>query len=195
MRRFLPFAFFISLLGLGSIPFLFPEWFESPAVSWILSKFSFVAFLGILLVAAFFLARIAIRTRKAIGSQNAAIEVHLRKVLDELVQDSQALKEFLLIDLPQVEERLRNSKQSLAKETFSAFYANWTKIRIEGETAFQNLEHLPLEPDILDKSNSDQQKISEYKDLLNRHTKAKSILERVRSDLSLLKERLSEKGC
>ncbi|TGK05035.1 hypothetical protein EHO59_09345 [Leptospira semungkisensis] len=196
MRRILPLVFFCILLGLGFLGFYLQEWFESPWVRWFFSKFSFWVFLSVLFLSFLAMLRIFRRAKKAIHTQHEAIERHLSSVLDELVQDSQALSEFLRIDLPQMEDRIKTSKEKIPKEIHSAFTANWTKIRIEAEGALRELETLPLEPELengakIKKSES----VLEYKDLLNRHTKAKMILERVRSDLSLLKEKLSEKGC
>ncbi|MEI7013901.1 hypothetical protein [Leptospira licerasiae] len=192
MRRFLALVLFFILVSLGVCAFYFQEWFDSPGFRWVISKFSFWVFLSVLILSALAMLRIFRRAKKAIHSQRQAIEKHLSGILEELVQDSQALSEFLKIDLPQMEERIKISKDKLPKEIYSSYTANWTKIRTDAEASLRDLETLPLEPDFGEEKNH---AVLEYKDLLNKHTKAKSILERVRSDLSLLKEKLTEKGC
>ncbi|TGL57634.1 hypothetical protein [Leptospira sarikeiensis] len=193
MRRIFALVFIFSIIGLGFSAFYLQEWFDSPGFRWAISKFSFWVFLSVLLLSSLAMLRIFRRARKAIHTQREAIEKHLSSILEELVQDSQALGEFLRIDLPQMEDRIKTSKEKLPKEIYSGHTANWTKIRTEAEAALRDLETLPLEPefDTPPKNHA----VLEYKDLLNKHTKAKSILERVRSDLSLLKEKLTEKGC
>ncbi|TGM88615.1 hypothetical protein [Leptospira licerasiae] len=192
MSRFLALVLFFILVSLGICAFYFQEWFDSPGFRWVISKFSFWVFLSVLILSALAMLRIFRRAKKAIHSQRQAIEKHLSGILEELVQDSQALSEFLKIDLPQMEERIKISKDKLPKEIYSSYTANWTKIRTDAEASLRDLETLPLEPDFGEEKN---RAVLEYKDLLNKHTKAKSILERVRSDLSLLKEKLTEKGC
>ncbi|TGK42408.1 hypothetical protein [Leptospira andrefontaineae] len=192
MRRFLALVLFLILLALGGLAFYFQEWFDSPGFRWVVSKFSFWVFLSVLLLSGLAMLRIFRRAKKAIHTQRQAIEKHLSGILEELVQDSQALSEFLKIDLPQMEERIKISKDKLPKEIYSSYTANWTKIRTDAEASLRDLETLPLEPEFVEQKNH---AVLEYKDLLNKHTKAKSILERVRSDLSLLKEKLTEKGC
>ncbi|TGM95542.1 hypothetical protein [Leptospira dzoumogneensis] len=192
MRRFLALVVFLILLALGGSAFYFQEWFDSPGFRWVISKFSFWVFLSVLILSALAMLRIFRRAKKAIHTQRQAIEKHLSGILEELVQDSQALSEFLKIDLPQMEERIKVSRDKLPKEIYSSYTANWTKIRTDAEASLRDLETLPLEPDFVERKNH---AVLEYKDLLNKHTKAKSILERVRSDLSLLKEKLTEKGC
>lgn len=185
MRRFLALVLFLILVSLGICAFYFQEWFDSPGFRWVISKFSFWVFLSVLILSALAMLRIFRRAKKAIHSQRQAIEKHLSGILEELVQDSQALSEFLKIDLPQMEERIKVSKDKLPKEIYSSYTSNWTKIRTDAEASLRDLETLPLEPDFGEEKN---RAVLEYKDLLNKHTKAKSILERVRSDLSLLKE-------
>ncbi|TGK22234.1 hypothetical protein EHO61_00160 [Leptospira fluminis] len=185
----------LPLLGAGIVGVLFPEWFDSPALVWLFSKSSFVVFLLVLLLAAAAILRVLLRARNAIHAQTAAVESHLRNILDELVQDSQALEGFLRTDLPQMEERLKVSKETLPKEVFSSYHSIWTRIRTDAEAAFRDLENLPLEPQTQEMHKKRSEIILEYKDLLNRHTRAKTILERVRADLSLLKERLKERNC
>ncbi|PJZ76992.1 hypothetical protein [Leptospira neocaledonica] len=192
MRRILALVFFLILLALGFSAFYLQEWFDSPGFRWVISKFSFWVFLSVLILSALAMLRIFRRAKKAIHTQRQALEKHLSGILEELVQDSQALSEFLKIDLPQMEERIKVSKDKLPKEIYSSFTSNWTKIRTDAEAALRDLETLPLEPDFGDEKN---RAVPEYKDLLNKHTRAKSILERVRSDLSLLKEKLTERGC
>lgn len=192
MRRFLALVLFLFLLALGGLAFYFQEWFDSPGFRWVVSKFSFWVFLSVLILSGLAMLRIFRRAKKAIHTQRQAIEKHLSGILEELVQDSQALSEFLKIDLPQMEERIKISKDKLPKEIYSSYTANWTKIRTDAEASLRDLETLPLEPEFVEQKNH---AVLEYKDLLNKHTKAKSILERVRSDLSLLKEKLTEKGC
>ncbi|MGJ4789108.1 hypothetical protein [Leptospira koniambonensis] len=192
MRRFLALVFFLIVLALGACAFYFQEWFDSPGFRWVISKFSFWVFLSVLILSGLAMLRIFSRAKKAIHTQRQAIEKHLSGILEELVQDSQALSEFLKIDLPQMEERIKVSRDKLPKEIYSSYTANWTKIRTDAEASLRDLEILPLEPDIGEEKN---RAVPEYKYLLNKHTKAKSILERVRSDLSLLKEKLTEKGC
>ncbi|PJZ25291.1 hypothetical protein CH352_15520 [Leptospira hartskeerlii] len=192
MRRILALVLFLILLALGTCAFYLQEWFDSPGFRWVISKFSFWVFLSVLILSALAMLRIFRRAKKAIHTQRQAIEKHLSGILEELVQDSQALSEFLKTDLPQMEERIKVSRDKLPKEIYSSYTANWTKIRTDAEASLRDLETLPLEPDFEEQKSH---AVLEYKDLLNKHTKAKSILERVRSDLSLLKERLTEKGC
>ncbi|PJZ65416.1 ABC transporter ATP-binding protein [Leptospira wolffii] len=196
MRRILTLFFFALLVGSGIAVYFLQDSLDSPWIHWVFSKFSFWIFLLVLILSTLAMIRIFRRAKKAIRSQNEAMEKHLSGILDELVQDSQALGEFLKIDLPQMEERIKRSKDIVPKEIHSAYSANWTKIRTEAESALRDLDTLPLEPDRIEEEKSKKtHAVLEYKDLLNRHTKAKKILERVRSDLSLLKEKLSEKGC
>lgn len=194
MQRIFLSVLVLLLLGTGTAGLFFPEWFESPVLLWIHSKFSFVVFVIVILLASAAILRITIRARRAMRNQANAVESHLRNILEELVQDSQALGDFLRTDLPQIEDRLKSSREKLPKEVFSSFSSVWTRIRTDAEAAFRELEYLPMEPELaLEKEKK--HSILEYKDLLNRHTKSKAVLERVRSDLSLLKEKLREKGC
>lgn len=196
MRRILALVAFLSLSGSGIGLYFLQDSLDSPWIHWIFSKFSFWVFLSALILSTLAMIRIFLRARKAIRHQTSAMKTHLSGILEELVQDSQALGEFLRIDLPQMEERIKNAKDKIPREIHSSHTANWTKIRLEAESALKELDTLPLEPDKPEEAKpKDHHIVLEYKDLLNRHTKAKRILERVRSDLSLLKEKLTEKGC
>ncbi|EMM93378.1 hypothetical protein LEP1GSC158_4125 [Leptospira interrogans serovar Zanoni str. LT2156] len=129
--------------------------------------------------------------KKGILHSKSKTEIHLQESLNELVEDNQSLFSFLKAATESLGKQIETSKQNLSPEFFSACSTEYLKLTREFETSSEIFKSIPMAPEEDPKKNKINFKIYEYSEIINRHRKLSKNLEKLREDLTRLRNKVS----
>ncbi|TGK29467.1 hypothetical protein EHQ12_17375 [Leptospira gomenensis] len=191
--RILFYSFFVSIAIFTGIAFWAPDFLQWETLEWIYGKRTFFLFTFIFLVSVFLIYVIYRKARKGVHHSKSKTELHLRESLDEIVQDNQSLFSFLKAATDDLEKRLESKKREFPPEYFSACSAEFVKLTREFDSSSEIFRDIPLAPEEDDPKSKKERnfRIFEYSDLINRHRKLSKSLEKLREDVSRLREKVN----
>ncbi|XDD49577.1 hypothetical protein AB3N59_14400 [Leptospira sp. WS92.C1] len=182
----------LILTGFG-LAFYFPDLFQWETLEWIYEKRTFFLFSLIFIVSVALIYLIYLKAKKGILHSKGKTEIHLQKSLDEVVQDNQSLFSFLKTATDSLGKQLEASKSKFSPEFFSACSAEFSKLTQEFDSSSDVFRSIPLGPEEEGNSKKKEKQfmIFEYSDLINRHRKLSKYLEKLREDVTRLKDKIS----
>lgn len=191
-RVFFYTAVFLILSGLALAAYA-PDLFQWETVEWVYEKRTFFLFSAIFIVSVVLIYLIYLKAKRGILHSKGKTELHLQESLNEVVQDNQSLFSFLKTAKDGLEKQIESSKSKLSPEFFSACSAEFLKLTREFDSSSDVFREIPLGPEEEKdkKKNGKNFRISEYSDLINRHRKLSRTLEKLREDLTRLREKVS----
>ncbi|TGM58380.1 hypothetical protein [Leptospira adleri] len=181
----------IFLSGLATAAYD-PDLFQWETLEWIYEKRTFFLFSLIFIVSVILIYLIYFKAKKGILHSKSKTVAHLQESLNEVVQDNQSLFSFLKTAKDGLEKQLESSKPKFPPEFYSSCSAEYQKLKTEFDSSSEIFSAIPLAPEEADdKKNGKNFRISEYSDLINRHRKLSRSLEKLREDLTRLREKVS----
>lgn len=169
-----------------------PDLFQWETLEWIYEKRTFFLFSLIFIVSTVLIYLIYFKAKKGILHSKSKTVVHLQESLNEVIQDNQSLFSFLKTAKDGLEKQLESSKPKLSPEFYSSCSAEYQKLKTEFDSSSEIFSAIPLAPEEEeDKKKGKNFRISEYSDLINRHRKLSRSLEKLREDLTRLREKVS----
>ncbi|MCG6192467.1 hypothetical protein LFX25_04350 [Leptospira sp. FAT2] len=183
---------FLVLAGLATAAYA-PDLFQWETLEWIYEKRTFFLFSVIFIVSVVLIYLIYFKAKKGIHHSKSKTEIHLQESLNEVVQDNQSLFSFLKTAKDSLEKQIESSKPNLSPEFFSACSAEYKKLTQEFDSSADLFREIPLAPEEKEdkKKKAKNFRISEYSDLINRHRKLSRTLEKLREDLTRLRDKVS----
>ncbi|WP_017809345.1 hypothetical protein [Leptospira alstonii] len=182
---------FIMLTALAMAAYA-PDLFQWETLEWIYEKRTFFLFSFIFIVSAVLIYLIYWKAKRGILHSKSKTEIHLQESLNEVVRDNQSLFAFLKTATDALGKRMESSQKNLSPEFFSACSAEYLKLIREFESSSEVFKGIPSAPEQEEdkKRNVNNFKISEYSDLINRHRKLSRTLEKLREDLTRLRDKV-----
>ncbi|TGK18459.1 hypothetical protein [Leptospira stimsonii] len=169
-----------------------PDLFQWETLEWIYEKRTFFLFSGIFIVSIILIYLIYFKAKKGILHSKGRTLAHLQESLNEVIQDNQSLFSFLTTAKETLEKQLESSRSKLSPEFYSSCWTEYRKLTMEFDSSSEIFSGIPLGPEEEEnKENGKDFKISEYSDLINRHRKLSRSLEKLREDLTRLREKVS----
>ncbi|AOP33144.1 hypothetical protein A0128_04305 [Leptospira tipperaryensis] len=170
-----------------------PDLFQWETLEWIYGKRTFFLFSSIFIISVVLIYLIYFKAKKGILHSKNKTVVHLQESLNEVVQDNQSLFSFLKTAKDGLEKQLESSKSKFSPEFYSSCSAEYLKLTMEFDSSSEIFKDIPLGPqeEETTKKNGNNFRISEYSDLINRHRKLSRSLEKLREDLTRLREKVS----
>ncbi|MDI7229824.1 hypothetical protein QMM87_14295 [Leptospira santarosai] len=192
-RILLYFSIFFILIGLGFAAYA-PDLFQWETLEWIYEKRTFFLFSFIFIVSIVLIYLIYLKARRGILHSKNKTEIHLQASLNEVIRDNQSLFSFLKSAKDTLGKRIESSKTNFSPEFFSACSAQYQKLTQEFDLSEKTFRDIPLilEENEDKKKNGNNFRISEYSDLINRHRKLSRTLEKLREDLTRLRDKVSK---
>ncbi|MDI7173149.1 hypothetical protein [Leptospira santarosai] len=191
-RILLYFSIFFILIGLALTAYA-PDLFQWETLEWIYEKRTFFLFSFIFIVSIVLIYLIYLKARRGILHSKNKTEIHLQASLNEVIRDNQSLFSFLKSATDTLGKRIESSKKNFSPEFFSACSAQYQKLTQEFDLSEKTFRDIPLilEENEDKKNNGNNFRISEYSDLINRHRKLSRTLEKLREDLTRLRDKVS----
>lgn len=190
-------AFFLSsiffiLIGSAFAAYA-PDLFQWETLEWLYEKRTFFLFSFIFIVSIVLIYLIYLKARKGVLHSKSKTEIHLQASLNEVVRDNQSLFSFLKSAKDTLGKQIESSKTNFSPEFFSACSAHYQKLTQEFDLSEEIFNDIPLALEEVDdkRKNGTNFRISEYSDLINRHRKLSRTLEKLREDLTRLRDKVS----
>ncbi|AAS69022.1 hypothetical protein GS518_02030 [Leptospira interrogans] len=180
----------IILIGLALAAYS-PDLFQWETLEWVYQKRTFFLFSLIFIISVILIYLIYWKAKKGILHSKSKTEIHLQESLNELVEDNQSLFSFLKAATESLGKQIETSKQNLSPEFFSACSTEYLKLTREFETSSEIFKSIPMAPEEDPKKNKINFKIYEYSEIINRHRKLSKNLEKLREDLTRLRNKVS----
>lgn len=190
IRIFYYFSTGMILVGLALAAY-FPDLFQWETLEWVYQKRTFFLFSLIFITSVILIYLIYWKAKKEILHSKSKTEIHLQESLNELVQDNQSLFSFLKGATESLGKQIETSKQNLSPEFFSACSTEYLKLTREFKTFSEIFKSIPIAPEEDAKKDGMKFKIYEYSEILNRHRKVSKTLEKLREDLTRLRNKVS----
>ncbi|EJO70908.1 MULTISPECIES: hypothetical protein [Leptospira] len=190
IRIFYYFSTGMILVGLALAAY-FPDLFQWETLEWVYQKRTFFLFSLIFITSVILIYLIYWKAKKGILHSKSKTEIHLQESLNELVQDNQSLFSFLKGATESLGKQIETSKQNLSPEFFSACSTEYLKLTREFKTSSEIFKSIPIAPEEDAKKDGMKFKIYEYSEILNRHRKVSKTLEKLREDLTRLRNKVS----
>lgn len=168
-----------------------PDLFQWETLEWIYQKRTFFLFSLIFITSVILIYLIYWKAKRGILHSKSKTEIHLQESLNELVQDNQSLFSFLKTATESLGKQIETSRQNLSPEFFSACSAEYLKLTREFETSSEIFKSIPIAPEEDQKKDGIKFKIYEYSEIINRHRKLSKTLEKLREDLTRLRDKVS----
>ncbi|MBM9499137.1 hypothetical protein JWG44_02565 [Leptospira sp. 201903071] len=182
----------VFLSGLAIVAYD-PDLLQWETLEWIYEKRTFFLFSLIFIISAILIYWIYFKAKKGILDSKNKTVAHLQESLNEVIQDNQSLFSFLKTAKDGLEKQLESSKSKFSPEFYSSCSAEYRKLTMEFSSSSEIFKEIPLGPEEeKNKKNGNNFRISEYSDLINRHRKLSRSLEKLREDLTRLREKVSE---
>ncbi|KAA1290360.1 hypothetical protein [Leptospira interrogans] len=180
----------IILIGLALAAYS-PDLFQWETLEWVYQKRTFFLFSLIFITSVILIYLIYWKAKKGILHSKSKTAIHLQESLNELVEDNQSLFSFLKAATESLGKQIETSKQNLSPEFFSACSTEYLKLTREFETSSEIFKSIPMTPEEDPKKNKINFKIYEYSEIINRHRKLSKNLEKLREDLTRLRNKVS----
>ncbi|ASV08729.1 hypothetical protein B2G50_06830 [Leptospira interrogans serovar Canicola] len=180
----------IILIGLALAAYS-PDLFQWETLEWVYQKWTFFLFSLILITSVILIYLIYWKAKNGILHSKSKTEIHLQESLNELVEDNQSLFSFLKAATESLGKQIETSKQNLSPEFFTACSTEYLKLTREFETSSEIFKSIPMTPEEDPKMNKINFKIYEYSEIINRHRKLSKNLEKLREDLTRLRNKVS----
>lgn len=180
----------IILIGLALAAYA-PDLFQWETLEWVYQKRTFFLFSLIFITSVILIYLIYWKAKRGILHSKSKTEIHLQESLNELVEDNQSLFSFLKAATESLGKQIETSKQNLSPEFFSACSTEYLKLTREFETSSEIFKSIPMAPEEDPKKNKINFKIYEYSEIINRHRKLSKNLEKLREDLTRLRNKVS----
>ncbi|AXX15013.1 MULTISPECIES: hypothetical protein [Leptospira] len=191
-RVFLYFSIFLILIGSAFAAYA-PDLFQWETLEWIYEKRTFFLFSLIFMISIVLIYLIYLKARRGVLHSKSKTEIHLQTSLNEVVRDNQSLFSFLKSAKDTLGKQIASSRANFSPEFFSACSIQYQKLTQEFDLSEEIFNDIPLIPEEVDnkRKNGNNFRISEYSDLINRHRKLSRTLEKLREDLTRLRDKVS----